>query len=191
MTAREHGMGLMRELITRSLVVEIFSLVTLSGQAWATTYSVNLNDYAPAGYRVGPCYCGNGPYWSFSGFQDGDIVDFGLVTISAVFDGHTYGRLNPQPLGQAEVIAMKQSTYLGGASLWPAGTFQQPLGSTFHDLTDTATFDLTFTVPNAFSIGWDGPGVYTPAIAPAVPEAATWAMMILGFVGVGFVAYRR
>ncbi|ANW02213.1 hypothetical protein LMTR13_20610 [Bradyrhizobium icense] len=27
--------------------------------------------------------------------------------------------------------------------------------------------------------------------APPVPEASTWAMMILGFAGVGFVAYRR
>jgi hypothetical protein len=24
-----------------------------------------------------------------------------------------------------------------------------------------------------------------------VPEASTWAMMILGFVGIGFMAYRR
>ena len=28
-------------------------------------------------------------------------------------------------------------------------------------------------------------------IAQAVPEASTWAMMILGFAGVGFIAYRR
>jgi hypothetical protein len=27
-------------------------------------------------------------------------------------------------------------------------------------------------------------------IAP-VPEASTWAMMILGFSGIGFMAYRR
>jgi len=26
---------------------------------------------------------------------------------------------------------------------------------------------------------------------PPVPEVATWAMMILGFAGVGFLAYRR
>jgi hypothetical protein len=25
----------------------------------------------------------------------------------------------------------------------------------------------------------------------SVPEPSTWAMMILGFVGVGFMAYRR
>ena len=29
------------------------------------------------------------------------------------------------------------------------------------------------------------------AVAPSVPEPATWAMMMLGFLGVGFLAYRR
>ena len=36
--------------------------------------------------------------------------------------------------------------------------------------------------------------VFTPGtfeVASAVPEPATWAMMILGFAGVGFLAYRR
>ncbi|WOH53753.1 PEPxxWA-CTERM sorting domain-containing protein [Bradyrhizobium sp. sBnM-33] len=28
-------------------------------------------------------------------------------------------------------------------------------------------------------------------IAPAVPEPTTWAMMLIGFAGVGFIAYRR
>jgi hypothetical protein len=28
-------------------------------------------------------------------------------------------------------------------------------------------------------------------VAPAVPETSTWAMMILGFAGVGFMTYRR
>jgi hypothetical protein len=28
-------------------------------------------------------------------------------------------------------------------------------------------------------------------LTAAVPELATWAMMILGFSGVGFLAYRR
>lgn len=33
---------------------------------------------------------------------------------------------------------------------------------------------------------------FSPATAvSAVPEASTWAMMIFGFVGVGFMAYRR
>ena len=32
-----------------------------------------------------------------------------------------------------------------------------------------------------------GPGT----IIPQVPEPSTWAMMILGFAGIGFMAYRR
>lgn len=32
---------------------------------------------------------------------------------------------------------------------------------------------------------------YQPDTTPAVPEASTWAMMMLGFFGVGFLAYRR
>jgi PEP-CTERM motif len=28
-------------------------------------------------------------------------------------------------------------------------------------------------------------------LSPAVPEPSTWAMMVLGFAGVGFMAYRR
>ena len=28
-------------------------------------------------------------------------------------------------------------------------------------------------------------------VVPAVPEPSTWAMMILGFAGIGFMAYRR
>jgi hypothetical protein len=37
---------------------------------------------------------------------------------------------------------------------------------------------------DAFTLDIIGP-------APAVPELSTWAMMILGFAGVGFMAYRR
>ena len=41
---------------------------------------------------------------------------------------------------------------------------------------------------------YDGPGVeggLGVISVAAVPEASTWAMMILGFAGVGFMAYRR
>jgi hypothetical protein len=36
-----------------------------------------------------------------------------------------------------------------------------------------------------------GTGLVGDPLAPAVPEPATWAMMILGFAGLGFLAYRR
>jgi hypothetical protein len=49
--------------------------------------------------------------------------------------------------------------------------------------TDFVT-QLTFTGDGNFT------GTMTP-ITTAVPEASTWAMMILGFVGLGFMSYRR
>ncbi|QHO78449.1 hypothetical protein ACH79_43540 [Bradyrhizobium sp. CCBAU 051011] len=51
--------------------------------------------------------------------------------------------------------------------------------------------------PYTFSLNFHGQGipaadfVVDNATVAAVPEASTWAMMILGFVGVGFLAYRR
>jgi hypothetical protein len=35
-----------------------------------------------------------------------------------------------------------------------------------------------------------GSVVVTP-VTPSVPEPSTWAMMLLGFTGVGFLAYRK
>ena len=32
---------------------------------------------------------------------------------------------------------------------------------------------------------------YTDPIASGVPEPSTWAMLLLGFAGIGFMAYRR
>jgi len=44
---------------------------------------------------------------------------------------------------------------------------------------------LTFVSDGRFT------GTMDPIFTAAVPEASTWAMMILGFAGVGFMAYRR
>ena len=33
--------------------------------------------------------------------------------------------------------------------------------------------------------------VFSPATVRAIPEPSTWAMMVLGFFGIGFMAYRR
>jgi hypothetical protein len=44
--------------------------------------------------------------------------------------------------------------------------------------------------PSQYEIGAYN-GSFTVLSAAAAPEASTWAMMILGFLGVGFVAFRR
>jgi hypothetical protein len=49
-----------------------------------------------------------------------------------------------------------------------------------------------FTVGATFANAQGGLDVIQAGIlTPAIPEASTWAMMILGFFGIGLVAYRR
>lgn len=48
-----------------------------------------------------------------------------------------------------------------------------------------------FQDPLAFFTDSNGNTFSIDAVAPAVPEPSTWAMIILGFGGIGFMAYRR
>ena len=48
----------------------------------------------------------------------------------------------------------------------------------------------------ANSVSWNNgannlDAFFSATFTPAVPELSTWAMMILGFLGLGFLAYRR
>jgi hypothetical protein len=70
--------------------------------------------------------------------------------------------------------------------------------TSFNTLGGTLTFAGDFynlggngslaTTPDTLSTGGYGAGTFAVS---AVPEPSTWAMMILGFGGVGFMAYRR
>jgi hypothetical protein len=46
-------------------------------------------------------------------------------------------------------------------------------------------------VSASFGNATGGPDAIQAGVLTAVPEPTTWAMMMLGFVGVGFMAYRR
>jgi hypothetical protein len=173
------------------LVIGMLGGFAMPTKSQAALYQIDLNDYTPIGFLAGPCYCGLGPLYEFMPFQPGDVVDFGSVTISSVFDSHSYGR-NPRSSNP------RLSNFQGGIyiSFLPnyyytgvPGTMGAPLGSSL-------TFDLTYVIPDyaaGIRIGWDGPGIYTPRseLVAGVPEPSTWAMMILGFAGVGFITYRR
>ena len=103
----------------------------------------------------------------------------------------------------------------------PYGTFTNGIASTMdqgglpgHGESDNNTFELQFTLAGAtitdftknglgyfFAADVSNPRGGTGAVASAlsteinlltaVPEPSTWAMMLLGFAGVGFMAYRR
>ncbi len=66
---------------------------------------------------------------------------------------------------------------------------QQSAGvATFPAVAGNYYLEVTGFAPVAATVLFSG---VATTIAPAVPEPSTWTMMILGFFGVGFMAYRR
>ncbi|MEH2530069.1 hypothetical protein V1277_003556 [Bradyrhizobium sp. AZCC 1588] len=64
------------------------------------------------------------------------------------------------------------------------------INSWFVSGTNTLTFQiLDLDLPLAFRV--DNISGTADVLTAAVPEPSTWAMMLLGFAGVGFIAYRR
>ena len=70
------------------------------------------------------------------------------------------------------------------------GGFTDPPGSFSFKITQSGDYTLNFSVENFAQNGGNPTGLDV-SISSAVPEPATWGMMILGFMGVGFMAYRR
>jgi hypothetical protein len=171
-------------IVFATLITLLFGLPS----AQAATYEINLNDLAVVGYAAGPCYCGGGPIYQFIPFAPGSVINFGSVTISSVFDDHSYergGSVGPKELSNyqgAPIVGFNPDDFLS-----PNGSTGAPLGS-------SETFSLIYTIPSygsGIQIAWDGPGIYTPpGQIAAVPEPSTWAMTILGFAAVGLMAYR-
>jgi PEP-CTERM motif len=52
-------------------------------------------------------------------------------------------------------------------------------------------FSLVGDEPAGFAIDDVRFGVGSQVVVPGVPEPSTWAMMLIGFAGIGFAAYRR
>jgi hypothetical protein len=149
-----------------ALICVAFSLISLPRMATATSYNIDLTNLIGTASIFGPCYCQT------------------TLSYSPIFSGH------------------QRALFLEGQ---PSVSYDgQPLPNSFFPFTytfDTPPAPFTWGLfPGAFiptgstsvQVYWEGPYIYTPpAIAEAVPEPSTWAMMILGFAGIGSMAYRR
>ncbi len=89
------------------------------------------------------------------------------------FDGFTISA----PLGDSPIVA---------AFVDPNSTQPGLSNSTISFAANSVTVNLAGDVFTASSVG-----LIDVQFAPPVPEPSTWAMMILGFAGLAFMAYRR
>jgi hypothetical protein len=141
-------------------------------------------------------YPGNGNYLDLDGsvFLLGTIGSntFGPGTYHLTFDvgSYTYNHLY-----LTEQIKVSLGNYSNtftpsvDSSVNPGAPFQHVT----LDFTTSVGGALTFAAINPVNAGQGtnvGP-ILDNVVLTAVPEASTWAMMILGFFGMGFIAYRR
>lgn len=125
---------------------------------------------------------------SFAGQYDGNALSFWSAATPPVIDNSGQLTYHGVPnTGGADFIFDNLYPFTTGGLLVSTGT-----GAT------QRFYDISLDNPGAtsvdfFSINSDGSyrvddGTFVVA---AVPEPSTWAMMILGFFGVGLMAYRR
>jgi hypothetical protein len=119
------------------------------------------------------------------------IAITGFVTTPSGIDGGSIGVLITEPNPYPGEV----STGWNFSNTFDGTTFDgEGVLFTF----GTANIGLIYTDEGLNFFSGDAPGgaLFNPGdvgtlTISAVPEPATWAMMILGFIGVGFMAYRR
>jgi hypothetical protein len=132
----------------------------------------------------------NGILQIFGGNEGVQTLTFSDALVNPVFAIWSLGQSNQTAsfnFGQTPNFVS------GGPSAEYGGTAINVLGNTVsgQEANGTIEFVGTFT-----SLTWTNPQFenwygFNVGYQSAVPEPGTWAMMILGFVGVGFMAYRR
>jgi hypothetical protein len=121
----------------------------------------------------------------------------GLVFNSAVassggfdfsaFVNPTTGAFIYHDVGQGLAVIAFAGTDINNATTLLSITVDNPVSSSVKDQFNALNNGSAFA-------GFPTHGFWTasfPTITTPVPEASTWAMMILGFSGIGFMAYRR
>jgi hypothetical protein len=96
-------------------------------------------------------------------------------------------------------ITLTNSSFNGFTITGPVA--DSPIFAAFVDPNSTATGLINSTIsfaPDSVTVNLAGDhfsagsvGLIDVQFAPPVPEPSTWAMMMLGFIGIGFMAYRR
>ena len=137
-----------------------------------------------------------------TGFNDGGLISFFDVGTNASVLNHTVG-IAPLAIWNDLGSGVSYGTSTVGSPSQPVSI--QPSDILDFQLNSAAVADLNTAIGNGlFSIGatkalreiFSGSGAngnqqLVLDVSPSVPEPSTWAMLLLGFAGIGFMAYRR
>jgi hypothetical protein len=129
-------------------------------------------------------------------------VDYTIQqTMTGLTPGQTYN-LTFALASETGCCATAQVSFLSGSSTAAlnftapsSGNYWTQWGSFSENFLATSSSvtlqfkDLAIEFPGGLDLGLDN--VSVTGVQGGIPEPSTWAMMILGFAGIGFMAYRR
>jgi hypothetical protein len=122
-------------------------------------------------------------------FTTGDASSpFTLTSISGIVDGVAINGLDFSGWATGD-----QLYYASAPHFTVPGIVFGDINGVLYNLTSypDGTDRVTNNVVDPGGFGDPTPVALTSLVITAVPEPATWAMMVLGFAGLGFMAYRR
>jgi hypothetical protein len=141
--------------------------------------------------------------------DDGRNSGFDQVTLDAIVDGVLGANITLNPVRFIAGVNSDADHVVSGSltELLTVGGFSQNIVLDY-TLSVSSSDTLSFAGGQTFTVGGyqfvlyplvltngggevDGTLTAVVTAVAAVPESSTWAMMILGFAGVGFMAYRR
>jgi len=159
--------------VNSSVKVDSLGAFTNGAPVFVQLFDISNNDLVVASATV-PGTLSPGSSYSFQAITP-VILAAGTYQINAVYKSSNPD-FNPyEPGGNAATITFNS---FGGKL-----SFNQY--SDFYNLNGNGSLATTQDIPSP-----NGYGAGTLTVS-AVPEPSTWAMMLLGFIGLGFMAYRR
>jgi hypothetical protein len=130
----------------------------------------------------------NGPSTSLS--QVFNLNSGETFTFYAQFTGNLGNDEKSLDTGNVRVGLAGQNANVLLSWALPANTGTGPWQTVSFTAPTTGLYEFRAEVTNVHDSGHDST-LRIDGIASAVPEPATWAMMIIGFSAIGFTAYRR
>jgi hypothetical protein len=132
-------------------------------------------------------------------FKPGDGITQSVATVVGAAYQLTFGLSGENGEGGITTLAVTVGSQTTDFTITSdaSGFFHMPLALTTINYVATSADTAISFIETASNDGGnndaliDGVSFQGPSVASAVPETSTWAMMILGFCGLGFMAYRR
>lgn len=132
-----------------------------------------------------------------TGYNDGGLISFFDVSTDALVLNHTVG-IAPLAIWNDLGSGVSYGTSPSGSPSSPTDILEFQLNSAaiadLNKATGNGLFSIgaTKTLREIFSSsGANGNQQLVLEVSPSIPEPSTWAMMILGFLGIGYLASRR